>query len=245
MPPPAGEAGFTAAELSDPSSLPESVADQIQAARVRAALLGQGPAAWAVGAKCQAQYSVDGEYYDATVDGVTADGKFVVVFDGYETKEEVSARGLLPRRWASGGASWAGWAGGGGAATRRGGGRREGARDFQGVTGRGLSCGRWQRPCLGLQADRALPFMRAAMLAPHTSPPPLHAFHLLPHSSRASAPDPGIAARRPSPPPHQVALTGVRPLLGEGEGYKGVAAPKRKRVEEAPTVVEIPKVRAW
>lgn len=114
MPPPAGEAGFTAAELSDPSSLPESVADQIQAARVRAALLGQGPAAWAVGAKCQAQYSVDGEYYDATVDGVTADGKFVVVFDGYETKEEVSARGLLPRRWASGGASWAGWAGGGG-----------------------------------------------------------------------------------------------------------------------------------
>ncbi len=47
------------------------------------------------------------------------------------------------------------------------------------------------------------------------------------------------------PFPHtQVPLLGIRPRPSEEEGYRGVAAPKRKRVEEEPTVVEIPKVRA-
>jgi hypothetical protein len=45
-------------------------------------------------------------------------------------------------------------------------------------------------------------------------------------------------------PAAQVAATGLRLRTDENSsGYQGVAAPKRKRVEEEPTVDEIPKVR--
>lgn len=75
--------------LNLPSILPASVAEQIRKAQVRAAILGQADAAWAIGAKCQAVYSADGQWYNATVDAVTTAGKFVVAFDGYADKEEV------------------------------------------------------------------------------------------------------------------------------------------------------------
>lgn len=42
--------------------LPPQVAEQIRHAQQRAALGGQGPAAWAVGAKCKALYSGDGNW---------------------------------------------------------------------------------------------------------------------------------------------------------------------------------------
>ncbi len=48
-----------APEVRVPSVLPPHVAQQIRAAQQRAALQGQGPAAWAIGAKVQAQYSAD------------------------------------------------------------------------------------------------------------------------------------------------------------------------------------------
>lgn len=72
-----------------PSILPPQVAQQIRAAQIRAALSGQAPAAWAVGAKCQAMYSADGEFYAATVTAVSASGNFVVLFDAYGNSEEV------------------------------------------------------------------------------------------------------------------------------------------------------------
>lgn len=40
----------------------------------------------------------------------------------------------------------------------------------------------------------------------------------------------------------QVTLTTIRPRPDDGEGYRGVAAPKRKKVEDAPVLEEIPKV---
>lgn len=43
-----------------PSALPPQVAEQIRLAQQRAAIFGQGPAAWAIGAKVQARYSGDG-----------------------------------------------------------------------------------------------------------------------------------------------------------------------------------------
>ena len=49
------------------SLLPASVAEQIRKAQVRAALLGQAPAAWAVGCKCQAMYNADGKFYGTHV----------------------------------------------------------------------------------------------------------------------------------------------------------------------------------
>lgn len=71
------------------SLLPASVADQIRKAQAKAALTGQAPAAWAVGAECEAIYSADGMLYPAVVESVTAEGNFVVEFVGYGNKEEV------------------------------------------------------------------------------------------------------------------------------------------------------------
>ncbi len=65
--------------------------------QIRAALTGQAPAEWAIGAQCQAVYSADGEYYDATVEAVSESGNFIVVFDGYGNKEEVGGVPLPPR----------------------------------------------------------------------------------------------------------------------------------------------------
>lgn len=76
--------------LGFPSILPASVAEQIRRAQIRAALSGTAPAIWAVGARCQAIYSADGQWYDASVESVKGNGKFVVTFDGYGNSEEVS-----------------------------------------------------------------------------------------------------------------------------------------------------------
>jgi Survival motor neuron protein (SMN) len=84
---PAAQAPVAAPVL--PSILPPQVAQQIRAAQIRAALSGQAPAAWAVGAKCQAIYSADGEFYAATVTAVSPAGNFVVLFDAYGNSEEV------------------------------------------------------------------------------------------------------------------------------------------------------------
>lgn len=88
----------TPAQLNLPAMLPASVADQIRRAQVKQALLGQGNPAWAVGSECLALYSGDGQYYKATVKSVTDEGKFVVLYEGYGTEEEVSTQepaGLL------------------------------------------------------------------------------------------------------------------------------------------------------
>ncbi len=68
------------------------VAEQIRAAQQKAALSGQAPAAWAIGARCEALYAGDGQWYSATVKGVTGAGNFLVSFDEYGIEEEV---GLL------------------------------------------------------------------------------------------------------------------------------------------------------
>ena len=72
------------------------VAEQIRAAQQKAALSGQAPAAWAIGARCEALYAGDGQWYSATVKGVTGTGNFLVSFDEYGTEEEVGLFGVLP-----------------------------------------------------------------------------------------------------------------------------------------------------
>jgi survival-of-motor-neuron-related-splicing factor 30 len=79
----------TPPQLNLPAILPASVAEQIRKAQVRAAILGQADPAWAIGAKCQAIYSADGQFYNAVVEAVTSGGKFIVAFEGYSDKEEV------------------------------------------------------------------------------------------------------------------------------------------------------------
>ena len=67
-----------APEVRLPSVLPPQVAQQIKDAQQRAALAGQAPPAWAIGALCQAIYSGDGQvntcWCSATVESCTWPG---------------------------------------------------------------------------------------------------------------------------------------------------------------------------
>ena len=75
------------------------VAQQIRAAQQKAALTGQAPAAWAIGARCQALGS-DGEYTDGSVVGVSTNGNFVVRFEAYGIDEQViTGGGAYPPQW--------------------------------------------------------------------------------------------------------------------------------------------------
>ena len=67
------------------------VAQQIRAAQQKAALAGQAPPAWAIGAACHAVSALDGDWRSAVVKGISAAGNFVVAFAGSEELEEVRA----------------------------------------------------------------------------------------------------------------------------------------------------------
>lgn len=88
---------ITAPSLQLPSILPPQVAEQIRSAQQRAALQNQAPAAWAIGARCQAVYSGDGEWYSASVSGVTAADTFLITFAEYGNQEEVHRSNVRPR----------------------------------------------------------------------------------------------------------------------------------------------------
>ena len=93
--PPAEGSPVLAAALQHRSMPLLQVAEQIRAAQQKAALSGQAPAAWAIGARCEALYAGDGQWYSATVKGVTGIGNFLISFDEYGTEEEVGLRVVL------------------------------------------------------------------------------------------------------------------------------------------------------
>ncbi|CAL8468979.1 g8520 [Coccomyxa elongata] len=79
------------------SVLPATVAQQIRAAQQKAALAGQAPPAWAIGAKCHALSPLDGDWAEAVVKGISASGNFVVAFTGRESElEEVDRNSVKP-----------------------------------------------------------------------------------------------------------------------------------------------------
>lgn len=72
------------------SGTPTPVAGGADSLQVRAALAGQAPLSWAVGAKVQAVYSADGNWYNAVVEGVAPSGTSLIVsYEGYAENEEV------------------------------------------------------------------------------------------------------------------------------------------------------------
>lgn len=77
-------------------ALPAHLVAQIRFAKARSALQGQGPKSWAVGAACQARYS-DGQWYNATVKSLTAEGQYLVNWDGSENHESVDTVDARPR----------------------------------------------------------------------------------------------------------------------------------------------------
>ena len=64
------------------------VAQQIRSAQQKAALQGQAPPAWAIGAKCQALDPLEATWQEATVKGISATGNFVLAFTGREDELE-------------------------------------------------------------------------------------------------------------------------------------------------------------
>mmetsp|Transcript_21723 Transcript_21723/g.37019 ORF Transcript_21723/g.37019 Transcript_21723/m.37019 type:complete len:325 (-) Transcript_21723:717-1691(-) len=84
---------ITPPSLNLPSILPASVAEHIRKMQIRAALTGQAPASWLIGAKLQAMYPADGVWYDAVVESASG-GKLTVLYEGYADKEEVTLSSL-------------------------------------------------------------------------------------------------------------------------------------------------------
>ena len=64
------------------------VALQIRSAQQKAALAGQAPPAWAIGAACHALSALHGDWREAVVKGISAAGNFVVAFTGQDDLEE-------------------------------------------------------------------------------------------------------------------------------------------------------------
>lgn len=78
--------------------------DEIEAALL-AAEQGTKRAQWKVGDKCQAKWTEDGNYYDATIEGISESGEVNVVFDAYQNrstttlddlKEQVARNDVFP-----------------------------------------------------------------------------------------------------------------------------------------------------
>ncbi|KAI8110902.1 hypothetical protein M9434_004476 [Picochlorum sp. BPE23] len=83
-----------APEVKVPSVLPPQIKDQIRIAQQRAALAGQAPAEWAIGAQVQARYGGDGLWYDSEVIAISTSGKFIVKYTNHDTQDEVDVEDL-------------------------------------------------------------------------------------------------------------------------------------------------------
>lgn len=83
-----------APEVKVPSILPPQVKEQIRVAQQRAALAGQAPPEWAIGASVQGRYSGDGKWYDGEITGISAAGKFIVHLTQYNVREEMELEDL-------------------------------------------------------------------------------------------------------------------------------------------------------
>lgn len=59
--------------------------DEIEAALL-AAEKGTTRPTWKIGDKCQAKWTEDGNFYDATIEGISESGEVSVVFDAYQNR---------------------------------------------------------------------------------------------------------------------------------------------------------------
>jgi len=52
---------------------------------------------WKVGDKCQAKWTEDGNFYDATIEGISPEGEVSVVFDAYQNRGTAALKDLKER----------------------------------------------------------------------------------------------------------------------------------------------------
>lgn len=100
-----GATGSKNAEREPASDASGDNFDEVEAALLAAERLVQGTRTWKIGDKCQAKWTEDGNYYDATIEGIAESGEVNVVFDAYqnrstttlaELKEQVVRNDVFP-----------------------------------------------------------------------------------------------------------------------------------------------------
>lgn len=52
---------------------------------------------WKIGDKCQAKWTEDGQYYDATIEGITDTGEVSVIFEAYQNRSTTTLKELKER----------------------------------------------------------------------------------------------------------------------------------------------------
>lgn len=71
--------------------------DDVERALLAAEKTVNGGRAWSVGDQCQAKWTEDGVYYDATIESIAANGTVQVVFDAYQNRSATTMRELKER----------------------------------------------------------------------------------------------------------------------------------------------------
>lgn len=71
--------------------------DEIEAALIEAEKLVSPGRQWKVGDKCSAKWNEDGQYYDATIEGISDTGEVNVVFDAYQNRSSTTIQELKER----------------------------------------------------------------------------------------------------------------------------------------------------
>jgi len=65
-------------------------ADDVEATLLATERMVQGSRTWKIGDKCQAKWTEDGNYYDATIEGIADGGEVSVIFDAYQNRSTTS-----------------------------------------------------------------------------------------------------------------------------------------------------------
>lgn len=83
---------------SDADGADDDDYDDVEAALLAAEKSVGASKAWKVGDKCQAKWTEDGQFYDATIEGIHGEhGEVMVVFDAYQNRSTTTLRELKER----------------------------------------------------------------------------------------------------------------------------------------------------
>lgn len=92
-------ASGTSSRTSEPENNDDETEyyDEIEAALVAAENSVKTSRQWKIGDKCQAKWTEDGNYYDATIEGIADSGEVSVIFDAYQNRSTTSLSDLKER----------------------------------------------------------------------------------------------------------------------------------------------------
>lgn len=84
-------------EIPTTSAATTSFDDDIEAALLAAEQSVKAKKVWKIGDKCQAKWTEDGNFYDATIEGISDGGEVSVVFDAYQNRSNTTIDELRER----------------------------------------------------------------------------------------------------------------------------------------------------